>query len=466
MVNFVNVVWLKIIPASIRNRIDQNPNFRAILSNIVWLFYDKALLMISGFLVGAWVARYLGPKQYGTLNYALAFVGLIIPLGQMGLKGVVIRNLVNFQKQKNQILGTTFFIQFFSGMVLIAILLYISSKVYPTDTLLVILILIISLKLVFQPISNIIEYWFDSQVQARYVVWSRNLVLIVTVSAKILLILFQAPLIAFAWVFAVDAVLLAFVLTYVYKKKSSDLLKFHFRLEQMSQLIKDSWPLMFSAFAVAIYMKIDQIMLGEITGSEELGYYAVAVRLSEVWYFIPMAIVSSFYPSIVRSLNANRLSVYHKKTQILFDIMAGSSYLIIVPLLLALEPIVLLLFGVEYSKSASILTVHIWAFLFVSLGVARTRILIAENRAKIDLFSTILGALLNIGLNLWFIPVYSGIGAAWATVVSYGFANYVSCLFFPQMTYLFKQMTLSLFIPVRLLYWRRYYVKFLRFPME
>ncbi|MFN2303414.1 MAG: flippase, partial [Anaerolineales bacterium] len=320
------------------------------------------------------------------------------------------------------------------------------------DFLTISLIAIIAMGLLFQPFSNTTEYWFRSQVEAKYLVWSKNAVLIAMGLLKVGLILSDAPLTAFAWATLLEASLLSTTLLVIYRWTGERLLDLQFRLERAWELLKDGWPLLFSGLAVIIYMKIDQIMLGQMGSKTDLGYYSVAVRLSELWYFIPAALASSVFPSMIRTRHQKDPQIYEKRLQLFYDAMVGSSYLIVIPLVLLAKPLVLILFGTEYAQSGPILMVHAWAFIFVSIGVARGRWLVAENLVGFYLIATVLGAAVNLAINYVLIPRYAGLGAAWATVIAYCVSGYLSSLLSPKTWIAFRQSTLALFVPIRLIF--------------
>jgi PST family polysaccharide transporter len=304
----------------------------------------------------------------------------------------------------------------------------------------------------FQPFSNTTEYWFRSQVQAKYFVWARNTVLIFIALLKVGLILTEASLTAFAWATLLDAILLSATLVLTYRWTGERIVELRFRLERAKEMLKDSWPLLFSSLSIIIYMRIDQIMLGQMTSKTELGYYSVAVRLSELWYFIPTALASSVFPSIILSRQHKDTHVYHERLQFFYDVMVGTSYLIIIPLVLLAIPLVTLLFGSEYAQSGPILMVHAWALIFVSIGVARGRWLVAENLVRFYLFATVLGAIVNLAVNFMLIPKYTGLGAAWATVIAYCFSAYLSSMFSSKTRIAFWQSSLALLVPFRLIF--------------
>jgi O-antigen/teichoic acid export membrane protein len=441
--------WL---PLSLRTRLDQKPALHLILKNTAWLSADKLVGVLTGLIVGAWVARYLGPEQLGTLSYALAFVAIMVPFAELGLRDIVIRTIVQDETDKDEILGTNLVLQFVAGLATFIATIVLARAINAEDYLTILLIGIISLQLIFQSFGNTAEYWFRSQVQAKYLVWSRNIVLVFIAILKVGLILSGASLVAFAWITLLSTILLCGALVIAYNRSGEHFLDVSFSLERAKSLLKDSWPLLFSSFAIVIYMKMDQLMLGQMATKADLGYYSAAVRLSEFWYFIPVALASSVFPSIIRSRQFKDAVVYQKRMQVFYDAMVGVSYLIAVPLALLATPIVLVLFGREYIQSGPILTIHAWAFIFVSIGVARSHWLVAENMVRFSLLATVLGAVVNLAMNYVLIPEYAGIGAAWATVIAYCVSAYLSSLITARTRVAFVQSSLALLFPVRLVF--------------
>lgn len=183
---------------------------------------------------------------------------------------------------------------------------------------------------------------------------------------------------------------------------------------------------MLSSIAIMIYMKIDQIMLGEMTNSKEIGIYSAAVHLSEAWYFVPVAVANSVFPAIVQYRLIDK-NLYYQKLQNLFCLMVAISYLVAIPCTFLAPRFVNLIFGNEYQETGVVLSIHIWSGLFVALGVVRGLWIISENANYFQLFSTLLGALVNIILNILLIPEFQAIGASIATIISYCIAAYLLC---------------------------------------
>ena len=194
-------------------------------------------------------------------------------------------------------------------------------------------------------------------------------------------------------------------------------------------LLRDSWPLIFSCIVIMIYLRIDQVMLGEMAGSEAVGVYSVAVRLTEVWFFIPTAVYWSVLPSLVEA-RQNSDELFYGRLQKYYNLMALTAYVIAIPVMLLANWLVLTLFGAPYAEAGLMLAVMIWANLFTFLEIARSAFFNVMNWNRIYFVTLALGAALNVVLNLLLIPRYGGLGAAIATCASYWFAAHGSCFLY------------------------------------
>ncbi len=415
---------------------------RAIVANTGWLFADRILRMGASLVVGVWVARYLGVKQYGLFNYALAFVALFSPVFTLGLDDVVVRHLVRQSSNKEEILGTTFWLKFLGGIA--SVLLAVSTMFFlgEHETLKIWLVAILGIAGVFRA-SDTIELWFQSQVQSKYTVIAKNIAFLLNTLIKIVLILTKAPLLAFALVTLAEFAMSAIGLLIVYQVKGSSLWLWRWSVAAAKTLLKESLPLIFSGFAIMIFMRIDQVMLGQMIGDSEVGIYSAAVRVSEIWYFIPGAIVSSVAPAIYAAKEKSE-SLYYQRIGQLLSLMTCISLAIALPMSFLSDKIIMVMFGSGYADAGAILAVHIWTSLFVFMGLATSPWFIAEGLNHVSLGKTLFGAILNIILNLLLIPKYSGLGAAIATIISQAAAAFICNAFDSRTQKLFKIQVRSL----------------------
>ncbi len=412
----VRSTLVRLLPTSIYSRLENSPGLLKILNNIGWLFLDKVLRMGVGLFVSVWVARYLGPEEFGHLNYAIAFVGLFAALAVLGLDGIVVRNIVRNPDQTSETLGTSFVLRLVSGLAAVVLAILIIFLLRPDDDYTRFLVSILSVTLIFKS-TEVVKYWFESQVQSRYIVWVENGVFLTFAVAKVALILSNASLTAFVWITLFEAILVAIGFMVVFSKTGESLAKWKFKFEIAKSLLRDGWPLVLSSMAIMIYMRIDQVMLGEMLGQEAVGIYSAAARLSEIWYFIPMSIVSSVFPAILQTKKVNQ-TLYLERMQRLYNFLTFISVMTAIFCTLLADQIVLLLYGVEFAGAGTVLSIQIWAGVFVSMGVARGKWLLAENLQHVGYWYIGLAMIVNIVGNYILIPLYGTTGAAVATVIS------------------------------------------------
>ena len=409
-------------------KLQTQKEFKGVVTNIGWLFADRILRMGVGLVVGVWVARYLGVEQFGTFNYAAAFVVLFSTCASLGLPSLIIREIANEPEKKEQILGTAFWLQLSGGIATLLLAITTISILRHDDPVTIGLVSILASVSIFQAFDTI-DLWFQSQVNSKYTVLAKNAAFLVITLFKVLLINIHAPLLSFAWATLAEAAIGSVGLIYCYKLQGYFISMWKWDFHIAKKLLRESYPLIFSGMAVVIYMKIDQIMLGEMIGSQSVGIYSAATRISEIWYFIPTAIASSIYPAIFSAKKEGNEILYYRRIQQLLRLLSTIAIIIAVPMSFLSGDVVTILFGSEYSAAGPILAIHIWAAVFVFMGVGTSSWFIAEGLTYLTFRRTLIGAVVNIILNFVLIPMYGGIGAAIATVISQAFASFISNAF-------------------------------------
>jgi len=297
----------------------------------------------------------------------------------------------------------------------------------PGDHQILLLAAIMGSATIFQAFDTI-DLWFQSQVESKYSVIVKNAVFIAMALLKVGLILGRAPLTAFAWAILAEAALGAYFLLVVFRWRKQDDRAWRADRQLAVAMMRDGWPLILSGLTVMIYMRIDQIMLGQLGDTRAVGVFTAASRLSEVWYFIPVALVSSVMPGIIAAKEAGE-DVYYRKLTWFFRVNVALALAIVIPMTFFARPLVVALYGTAYAQAGPILAIHIWGAVFVFLGMAQHPWFIAENQTRLAMSRTMGGAVVNVALNLVLIPRFGGIGAAIASLVaqmsSNLFMNYV-----------------------------------------
>lgn len=437
------MIWDKLINRLFAE-LDGRDTLRKVLTNSGWLFFDKFLRMTVGLFVGIWLARYLGVTQYGQLNYAIAFVSLFGAIATLGLDGIVVRDLVRKPDQKNIIIGSAFTLKLLGGFLAMFFAVFSIWIIRPDEPLFFWLTCIIAAGMIFQCL-DVFDLWFQSQVQSRFTVIAKSSAFLIISAIKILLILTGADILAFAWAGLAEILIGAVGIVIAYRYAGGGIGKFSASLQMMRNLLAESWPLILSGLAIMLYMRIDQVMLGEMAGEAEVGLYSAALRLSEVWYVIPVIIISSVMPTLTAT-HGNSETLYYQRLQRLFSLLARAAYLVAIPMTVFSTSLVSTLFGDQFAAAGPILAVHIWAALFVFLGVGMTPWIINESLTKFSLFQTLLGATVNIFMNLKLIPEYGGLGASISTLISQIVATYLALAFFKRTRKVFLMETRAIML--------------------
>ncbi len=397
-------------------QIRSNEALKKILYNTSWLFADRIIRMGIGVIVIIWIARYLGPEQFGIYNYAIAFVALFTAVSTLGLDHIVVREIVRQPDKKDEIVGSALLMRFLASVITVVLISLIIFLLRPDDALTRMMVIIIASAMIFQSFE-VIDFWFQSQVQSKYTVIAKNAAFLFISGVHIGLILSEASLIAFAIARLGEMFLFAVGLVFLYRYSGSALRKLRFRLKQATHLLRDSWPLILSGIMVMLYMRIDQVMLGEMIGDTSVGIYSAAIRLTEVWFFIPTAILISVFPNIIETKKKDE-GLYYRRLQRLYTTLTWMAIAIALVVMFLANPVIRVLYGQEFQAAGSVLVISIWAGVFVFQGLTRSKWLVAENLQKYTYFFTGIGVIINIILNLILIPKYEASGAAIATLIT------------------------------------------------
>lgn len=408
--------------------------------NISWIFLENISRITFGLLVGILVARYLGPENFGILNYVGAFVAIFTSIAGLGLDSIVVRELVNNPDKRDVYLGTAFWLKIAGALLTLSILA--AAVQFTTNTPTTNLYIYILAFTLFLQSFEIINLYFQAKVLSKHSSICRIIQLILSSAFKIYLIYIEADILWFVLACVVDSLLLSALLIFAYSQQKIGMFFGIFSLNTAKKMLRNSWTLIFSGIAIMIYMRIDQIMIKEMLGEKAVGLYSAAVKVSEAWYFIPVAITSSLFPAILNAKKTNE-ALYHSRLKQLYSLMICISAVIALPVTFLSSKIITLLYGSQYAGAASSLMIHIWAGLFTALGVAGNQWMISENLQSLIAKNTLLGALINVILNLILIPKHGIFGAAVATVISYICSGYICLAFHRKSMKNFRLLTES-----------------------
>jgi len=422
----------------------KSSGFRKYLANTSWMMGEKSIRLGINLIIGIIIARYLGPRDYGLLAYAISFVSIFGVMSSLGFQDVLIRELIKEGDKREELLGTTFLLRLAGACLLLLTVAIISLMVFP-DKSSITMVMIVASSHIFLSF-NVIESFFESKVKAR--ISSRSLLIALLGSSvfKIILVMISATVVCFAFSMLVESMILSICLVAFYHADGNSVLDWKFLRGRAISLLSDSWPLAVAWLFAMAYTRVDQIMIKYLLGNQELGYYAVAVSMTEAWTVLPAVITASFFPAIIYAKRRGE-SLYKFRMQRLFTLLVWISIFISVPISLFSKPIIFYLFGDSYSNSSEVLAVLIWSSVPIFIGIVNGKWIVAENLQRIWLIINPIGMFLNVALNLIFIPKYGNIGAAYTTVLTQIVIAHIVFIFWNRTIDLYRFHHASLVAP-------------------
>lgn len=387
-----------------------------------WLLVDRLVRLVGGLVVYTFVARSLGPSNFGVLNYAIALVALANVIGAMGLNGVVVRDLVRNQAQANKILAAALCIRLVSGAAGVVLIFIGLLLIRPGDDLLLYTTTLVAVSVLFRP-YEILSFWFESQVDNKYVVIAESAAFVLISVLKIALVVNNASVLAFAAAYSLETIAASMLMLALFRNSASVRLG-RINLEMVKYLFAQAWPLLISGLTLVLYMRIDQIMIGAMLGYREVGVYSVASKILEVWFFLPTVICVSVFPGIIKSAEINRKE-YSERMVMLYAVLAVIAFVVSTLTSLWGSRIVVVLFSQEYAAAGGVLSILVWASVFAFFGFASGRWYINEGLQKIALLRNLFGLTVATLLNLALIPLWGVKGAALGTLAAYFCSGYL-----------------------------------------
>ena len=398
--------------------------YRRETANISWLVGDRVVRVFGTFLIGLCIARLLGPVDFGGYSYALTLIALLTLIVSLGLNGTVVKYVLEQPDDSHHILGTAFLLQATAAAVVVSGLAICAFWPGARGDDYAHLALIMALGLLFKP-SEPIRYWFESQVSAKYAVLADNIAFAVGATLKISCLLFWRSLEALAWATAAEIALGGLFLVVIYRWRLPTQRRWAASRSVAGMLVKATWPLLLAGLSIALYTRIDQVILMRLSGPAETGVFSAAARISEMAYVLPTVIASSFFPRwqlLLRESGERHAAAVQAMMAALVAVCVVAS----LAMLWAAPAVVRLLYGEAYAAAAPVLAIHIWTCAFVCLGVLGNQWYLSHDLQDRTLICTVLGASAAVGLNFVLVPRFGAQGAAAASVAAQAISAFLA----------------------------------------
>lgn len=392
---------------------------RRIAKNTTVLFISQMVTYILGFFITVYTVRYLSVDNYGILSTALALTGIYVVFSDLGLGTLTVREVSRDKSLTQKYVGNTTVMKFILSLltfVLTIITVYVIG--YSETTILVIYILTISF--LFNAFSSIFYAIFQSYQKMEYQSVATILNSVVMLIGTLLAIYFGLNVIAFAFVYLIANAINFFyvIITYAWKFYLPNV---EIDLGFWKPTIKEALPLSLTSIFAIMVFKVDSVLLSIMSGVEAVGYYNAAYRLMEALIFFPAVYTTSIFPvfstlyvSSKKPLKGAYVKSFKYLTILSLPIAVGTTLLA--------EPIILLIFKSAYIPSILTLQILIWVLPFSFVNYMLGSLLTSMNRQVTVLKITLASLVLNVVMNMVFIPMYSYLGAAFVTVVTDTFA--------------------------------------------
>lgn len=391
--------------------------FQRYFKNMSWLVISRILCMVISFITTAFIARQLGPTNFGQLSYAISFVAVFSFLASLGIDGIVYRDLVKFPEKKMEYLGTALGIKL-SASIFTSIVIIISAITFAEDDVSKILIIILSFTFIFNSFL-VVNNDFQASVRSKAPALISLIVTVILNTLKVVVIFYDKGVIYLSLILLLETILYATFYWLAYEKILGGRLR-NWKFDKLiaKSLLHDSWPAIFSAAFALIYARIDQIFIKHMIDATAVGIYDSAVRVAETWYFLPSIAIGSLFPAIVNAKKTDD-SLYNARLKQLIVVVLILTFSISLITVIFAPFIVKLLYGAAFIGGTKVLQIYIWSAIAISLSTIISSYLIIENYRKILFITNLVPMISNIVLNILWIPHYGIIGSAYATLVSY-----------------------------------------------
>lgn len=415
---------------------------RKVTSNIVWLLIERAVRLVIGFVVSLWVARGLGPELFGVFGYAQATVSILGFLGLYAIEAIVIKELVDTPSARDEILGSAAALRLIGGGTCIGAVVLATHLLAVTQPSVRLVSPILAAAVVFQGF-DVIEYWLRLKLLSKIGVVAKCLALLIGGLLRVLAVQSAAPLYALALAVLAESILIAGGLVLAARRGGISILRWSPRWSRMRMILRQSFPIVLSAIAVAIYVRIGVIILGNLSGHFQVGLLAVATLVAETLHAFAVAVAASYGPIILGRRTLSKKDFDNEVLRLMRYFFIGSLALAAV-VTIASEPIMQAFFGSGYAGSGRVLSVLVWSIVFVYISVASELWFVGHGLQRFLFAKTLSSAVIFVVLCFALIPSFGAIGVACATLVCYSFSAFFSNLLFVETRPLFKHQLRAL----------------------
>lgn len=400
-----------------------------IAQNATWIIACKAIQAILGLVITMLTARLYGPKDYGAVSYAASLTVFVAPIAQLGLTSTLVGELVTNPSDEGEILGSAILSSLVSGALCILGIWAFTYLTQPDAPITILVCTLYSLSLLAQSVE-LVQYWFQAKLLSKYVAVLTLIAYVLSSIYQLVVLLTGKNLALYAVSKGIEYVLIAIGLLVVYKRLNGK--RLHFSIRRCVSLFRRSGFYMLSGLMVVLLGQSDRIMIVNMLGEKEVGLYSAAVVCANLTEFVFLAIIDSFRPAIIAARQRDK-SEYEMQLARLYAIVFYLALLQSIVIAIFAKPVIRIMYGSAYDESIGILRLLVWYTAFSYIGSARIVWIFAEGKQRLLCLMNFMGAVLNIVLNRMLIPVWGASGAAFASLLTQIFTNFLLDWILPVM---------------------------------
>lgn len=400
------------------------------INNTGWIVGGKVFQMLISLIITSITARYLGPNNYGLINYANAFISFFTSICTLGLNGIIVKEFVTHRDKEGEIIGTAIAMRLIVSIISMISIYFLMLNIGKGDNQLVMIAVLQSVSIFFASF-DIINYWYQSNLQSKFSTIIQSIAYIAMSIYRVIILIQKKDVTWFAFAISLETMVVAILLYYSYKKNRKPNQNIVFSFYWVKKLIKQSYPFILSGIMITVYGQMDKIMIGGMLDQTSVGLYSTAITITGLWSFIPIAFLDSARPLIMEAKNTNH-DLYIRRLKQLYAFIIWLSILYAIAMCLFSKLIILILYGEAYLGAQKALIITVWYCAFSYLGSAKNIWIICEGKMKFEALFTLIGAITNVLLNYVLIPIYGIVGAAFATLITQIITNFLIMFFFRE----------------------------------
>lgn len=376
--------------------------------NLNWMLLSSISQMIISVLINSFVARYLGPDNYGVLHYVSSFITIFTPICQLGLYSIVINELVISENPKEIIIGSALFLRLILGVSSTILIVILISSINNFNKLFIEVAWLSSIQLVFQA-SDIFKYWYQSQLQYKKVAIVSVTSYLLTSIYRIYLLVGNKSVVWFSSTVSIDYLMIFIGLYIFYRKDRSPRIKPSIKYIRI--LLSRSKNLFLSSIIVGIGSQVGTILLKHLMSENMVGYYTSALTCCGILAFIPGSLIDSARPILMETKKRSQQEYLKRMSMTLSGVTIIGGLAVIGTLIFA-NLIIRILFGEQYLSAVLPLRICVIGFYLSYYGVVRKIWFVCEDKLKYERTFSIISSLFSLTISYFLIKKLGLIGAS------------------------------------------------------